>query len=411
MAAAQNPVKDPADRTAEEAPAGLYVHVPYCASLCGYCDFYRIAASAGVPEGFEDRILQEAGLYAQVPEVAADTVYFGGGTPSLLSGARLARILRGLRGVFAVAEGAETTLEANPETVDRRSLEGWREAGVNRLSIGVQSFHPRVLSLLDRRATADRAMEAVREASRAGYRRLSVDLMAGVPGQSVRDLEEDLRKASDLPVDHLSLYALDLHPGTPLGAGVERGEVRLPSEDLSARMLERAHEILAEAGWEHYEISNFARAGGECRHNLKYWLGGEYVGLGPSAWSRFRGRLRGNPRDAAAWAQALDAGAPPWRSEEILDARRRLEDRLLFGLRLAEGVPLIEVERLFEGARAPLSSLLDRFRKEEWAETQGGRLRLTPRGFLVSTALLAELLHALPSPVKRDSSGEGSGDP
>ncbi len=385
------------DRATRKEPGdgsglGVYVHVPYCASLCGYCDFYRIASSEGIPLDYDDQVLQEARLHVLETNTRADTVYFGGGTPSLLPVGRLAHLLAGLRELFTVAEGAETTLEANPETVTEASLEGWRRAGVSRLSLGVQSFQQAVLDLLQRRATARQALEAVNAAGRAGFPHVSVDLMAGVPGQSLGDLEEDLRRASDLPVDHLSVYALDLHPGTPLALRASRGEVLLPDDDQCARMWERVHDVLTALGWDHYEISNFARRGGECRHNLTYWRGGSYLGLGPSSWSRIRGRLLGNPRDGKAWAEALRAGLPPWETEEILTPERLLEDRIIFGLRLAEGVPLAEVQRLFSGAEARLDHLLKRLSDQGLAETGGERLRLTPRGFLVSNAVLAELL-------------------
>ncbi len=390
------PRRRPEKATREEPGGGrglgVYVHVPYCASLCGYCDFYRTASPDGVPLDYDDQVLQEARLHILETGTRADTVYLGGGTPSLLPVGRLGHLLAGLRERFAVAEGAETTLEANPETVTETSLEGWRRAGVNRLSLGVQSFRPAVLDLLQRRATAGQALEAVMAAGRAGFPRLSVDLMAGVPGQSLRNLEEDLRRASDLPVDHLSVYALDLHPGTPLALRAARGEVLLPDDDRCARMWERVHAVLTGAGWDHYEISNFARRGGECRHNLKYWRGGDYVGLGPSSWSRVRGRLLGNPRDGKAWSEALKAGLPPWETEEVLTPERLLEDRIIFGLRLAEGVPLAEVRRLFAGADARLARLLERLSGRGLAETGGERLRLTPKGFLVSNAVLAELL-------------------
>ncbi|MEW6758269.1 MAG: radical SAM family heme chaperone HemW [Acidobacteriota bacterium] len=389
---------------------GVYVHVPYCASLCGYCDFYRMASPDGVPLEYDVQVLQEARLHVLETGTRADTVYFGGGTPSLLPVGRLGHLLAGLREWFAVAEEAETTLEANPETVTEASLEGWRRAGVNRLSLGVQSFQPAVLSLLQRRATAGQALEAVNAAGRAGFARLSVDLMAGVPGQSMRNLEDDLRRTSDLPVDHLSVYALDLHPGTPLALRAARGEVLLPDDDQCARMWERVHAVLTGAGWDHYEISNFARRGGVCRHNLKYWRGGDYVGLGPSSWSRIRGRLLGNPRDGKAWAEALRAGLPPWETEEILTPERLLEDRIIFGLRLAEGVPLAEVRSLFAGAEASLARLLERLAGLGLAETIGERLRLTPSGFLVSNAVLAELL-SIPRTQAERGTREGASRP
>lgn len=384
----------PLPAPAEVEPAGLYVHIPFCSSLCGYCDFYRIGSRRGVPRGFEDLLLSEAALHRNQRSIQADTLYLGGGTPSLLPPRRLARLLSGIRKAFGLPSVAEATMEANPETVTPERAEGWREAGINRLSVGVQSFHQDLLVKLGRRATAEQAARSLRTAFAAGFRRLSLDLLVGVPGQSLGDLEEDLRRASDLPLDHLSLYALDLHAGTPLEREVAAGRLRLPAEDRTARYWERAHDLLTSAGWRHYEISNFARSGGECRHNLKYWRGGDYLGLGPSAWSRLGGLLAGNPRSLERWAEAVRAGRIPWETREKLTPRRRTEDRLIFGLRLAEGVPWREVEALFEGRRDSVEALLRSLERHGLLLRRKDLLALTPRGFLLSNAVLAALLPA-----------------
>jgi oxygen-independent coproporphyrinogen-3 oxidase len=378
--------------TGPPPPLGLYVHVPFCASLCAYCDFYRLRTERAIPGEFDDLVLAEAALHAAERSLRADTLYLGGGTPSLLPPRRLARLLSGLVRTFGLPPGAEVTLEANPETVTQERVARWREAGVDRLSVGVQSFRPELLRRLGRRATADQAARALETAAAGGFRRLSADLLVGIPGQTLGDLTEDLKRASDAPLDHLSLYALDLHPGTPLHGQVSEGRLRIPSEDRTARLWERAHGLLTAAGWRHYEISNFARNGGECRHNLKYWRGEEYLGLGPSAWSRLGGYLAGNPRSLERWTRAIREGRIPWESPEALSPRRIREDRLIFGLRLAEGVPLQEVEALFEGRREAVEALLQSLEGRGLLFRRGGVLALTPRGFLVSTAILSALL-------------------
>ncbi|MGC8763595.1 MAG: radical SAM family heme chaperone HemW [Acidobacteriota bacterium] len=371
---------------------GLYVHVPFCTSFCAYCDFYRLQAGRGIPQSFDDLLLAEASLHALQRSIRADTLYLGGGTPSLLPPRRLARLLSALARTFGLPSGAEATLEANPETVTEERVVLWLEAGVNRLSVGVQSFRPELLRRLGRRATASQAARALKTAAAGGFRRLSADLLVGVPGQTLKDLQEDLKRASEAPLDHLSLYALDLHPGTPLHGEVAAGRLRLPTEERTARLWERAHEALSAAGWRHYEISNFARGEGECRHNLKYWRGEEYLGLGPSAWSRMGGVLAGNPRSLERWAREIEAGRIPWETRETLSSRRVREDRLIFGLRLAEGVPLAEVEALFEGRRQVVEELLQRLEGRGLLHRRGGVLALTPRGFLLSSAILAALL-------------------
>ena len=374
------------------SPLGVYIHVPFCASLCGYCDFYRIQSDAGVPEGFEDLVLAEASLYKAEPRAAVDTIFIGGGTPSLLEPVRLGHLLRGLREAFDIEPDSEVTLEANPETVTFENLSGWAEAGVNRLSIGVQSTDPCVLKLLERRAGPEQSVQAVEMALAKGFKRVSADLMTGVPGQGLSSFLADVALLASLPVDHLSVYALDLHRGARLFDAVVRGELRLPDDDEAAEAYMAVHERLFAFGFEHYEISNYARPGGRCLHNLKYWRCQETVGLGPSAWGRFRGRLTGNVRDVGAWASAVQRGEHPHETVEEITEGRRKHDRLIFGLRLSNGVELDEVWEIFgEEGRDP-GHLVETLVANGYAEVEEGRLRLTPLGFLTSNEVLTFLL-------------------
>lgn len=376
----------------EREPVGVYVHVPFCVASCGYCDFCRVDSPAGVPEGYEDLVVEEARLYAREPQLRADTLYLGGGTPSLLEPERLRALIEGIRSSFAFTWSPEVTLEANPETVDPSSLEGWRDAGVTRLSVGVQSFDASVLGVLGRRASLEKNAAALLDAVEAGFAHLSADLMTGVPGQSLPSLRKDLSSLAALPLDHVSVYALDLHGGTRLHAAVLRGELSLPGEDAAAEMLAAAHEVLCERGFEHYEISNFARPGGECRHNLKYWRCAETVGLGPSAWSRFDGRLTENRRDIQAWAAAVRRGERAVESEQIISLEQHAADRVIFGLRLAEGVDeeLIHEVVAWDG-RDP-AAVVSALTAHGYAELEGGRLHLTPLGFMTSNEVLTYLL-------------------
>lgn len=375
------------------APVGLYLHVPFCASLCSYCDFYRTAAPSGVPEGFEDRLLQEGRLYAESPPVAVDTVYFGGGTPSLLHPQRLARLLGGLRDIFSLEADAEVTLEANPETVEEEGLRLWRAAGVNRLSLGAQSLDAGELALLERRASAQRVRDAVRAAADAGYTRLAVDVMVGVPGQTPASLARTLDEVVTWPVDHVSAYLLDLHRGTALFDRVAHGECSLPDEEASAGLYETLCTHLEASGFRQYEVSNFARPGGQSRHNLKYWRGQDTLGLGPSAHGCFRGLRTENPRSTARWEEALAAGRPPHERTAPVSVEERLENRLLFGLRLTEGVEEEVVREFLEGQGRDASATLAPLLAHGYAERDGGdRLRLTRRGFLVSNEVLGYLL-------------------
>jgi oxygen-independent coproporphyrinogen-3 oxidase len=376
-------------------PAGLYIHIPYCATLCSYCDFFREASPEGVPGSFVDSLLRELALYAQGPPVVLDTVYFGGGTPSLLTQGQLEKILGEVRRTFRLEEEAEITLEANPETVGPRRAEAWLRAGVNRLSLGAQSLRAPEVEILGRRCSPERARDAVKTASTEGFEDLSLDLMGGVPGQGHASLCASLREALDLPITHLSFYLLDLHRGTPLFDRVRAGDLDLPDEDTVADLYEETHARMVGAGFEHYEISNFARPGRRCRHNLKYWRGGSYIGAGPSAHGRFRGWLTANPPSVEAWSAALSRGEVPHAHAEKLTERRVLEDSVIFGLRLAEGVPLESVEALAEGDE--IAPRIEKLVSGGTAEIDGARLRLTPQGFLLSNEVIAWLLPALES--------------
>lgn len=376
----------------DPASVGLYLHVPFCASICGYCDFYRMASADGVPAGFEDLLLREAERYRRTPPLGVDTVFFGGGTPSLLAPERLARLLGGLRALFRFSPGAEVTLEANPETVTAERLEGWRAAGVTRLSIGVQSLDEDVLAALERRASSEVALRAVALAAEAGFAHLSADVMSAVPGQDGTSLERTVETLAGTGLDHLSLYSLDLHRGTRLWESVLAGERSLPDDEAAADLYLAVHAQMASAGFEHYEVSNYARPGGRCRHNLRYWLGGETIGLGPSAWTRFEDRLCGNPRSLEAWTGRVLRDEPAHLTSEVLTEDRKREDTLIFGLRVLEGVDVEKVRPLLSAGGRDPQELIRPLVDHGYGVLEEGRLRLTPVGFLTSNEILAFLL-------------------
>lgn len=376
----------------DAAAVGLYVHVPFCASLCGYCDFFRVESSGGVPVDFEALLLEEAALFRETPALQVDTVFFGGGTPSLLGPDRLGRLLSELGRVFELRPSAEITLEANPETVNEASLAGWRQAGVTRLSIGVQSLAPGVLAALERRASAATALAAVELAARSGFKHLSADIMSGVPGQGIGDLENTVERLAALPLDHLSVYSLDLHPKTPLWEAVAAGKLALPGEDDAADQFLKVHELLQERGFEHYEVSNYARPGGRSRHNLRYWQGGQTIGLGPSAWSRFKGRLWGNPRSLDAWTRSVRKKEIPPEDAEGLTPEREREDRVIFGLRVSDGADLQDLIDLFAVDQRETDVVLKPLLAHGYAVVEDSRLKLTVQGFLMSNEVLTYLL-------------------
>lgn len=375
-------------------PVGLYLHIPYCASLCGYCDFARtLTPEGGVPTSFDDALCLDLARYGETPPISLDSVYFGGGTPSLLPPERIHRLMALIHQLFSLSPECEVTLEANPETLSPETAEAWRSAGITRLSLGVQSLEEDELALLERRASPLQARRAVEIAAAANFTRLSVDVMVGIPGQTAYSLAHTLEAISAWPVDHLSAYLLDLHPNTPLYERFRRGEFSLPDEDASADLYHLLCDRAEAAGFPQYELSNFARPGGESRHNLKYWRRHDTIGVGPSAHGFFRGMSTANYRSMGQWREALRSGSTPFETASTLTPGEHLENRVIFGLRLTEGVEdsllAAFLAAVGKDAGATLAPL---FGHGYLARTDTGRLRLTRLGFLASNEVLAYLL-------------------
>ena len=329
----------PSRAARREARAGLYVHVPFCARRCSYCDFSTGALSAHALERYLRAMALE--IDRRAPPAAAlefTSVFFGGGTPSALP----ARAFRGLwnrvRAAFAVVPGAEITLEANPESVRPALLDAWREAGVNRLSLGVQSLHDDELRGLGRLHHAARPGAAVALARRHGFRRLSLDLMFGFPGHTEERWSATLRRALELDPEHISAYCLIPEPGTPLGDRVLEGALALPSPAAQADMYATLTATLGRAGYACYETSNFARPGAEARHNLVYWLVRPYLALGPAAHGFVNGDRYGNHYALSRWATALERGLSPEAERETQTPARRATEVMMLGLRLGRGL-------------------------------------------------------------------------
>lgn len=362
----------------------LYIHVPFCARRCSYCDF-SIAVRKSVPsERFAAAVLKEwdevqndAG-WAGSPEL--DTVYFGGGTPSRLDPAALAAILDGIRARRPLAPDAEITLEANPDDVTSQAASAWREAGIARVSLGVQSFAPGVLEWMHRTHSAAQARGAVETLRAAGFADLSVDLIYGLPAELDRDWDADLAAAFALEPDHLSCYGLTIEAHTPLGHWAARGQATPVDETRYAEEFLQLSQALAGRGWEHYEVSNAARPGHRARHNSGYWSGVPYLGLGPSAHSSTEGERRWNIREYAAWDAAIQGGQPTVAGHETLSADQLRIEALYLGLRTSAGVPVDLVP----------SAVRERWSASGWATADGERLRLTAEGWLRLDALVAD---------------------
>jgi putative oxygen-independent coproporphyrinogen III oxidase len=359
----------------------LYVHVPFCARRCSYCDF-AIAVRRQVPSSEFARAIgrewdgwQAHAAWAASPVL--ETIYFGGGTPSRLDPAFIAELLGRFRASRPVAPAAEITLEANPDDVTPRAAAEWVAAGVNRISLGVQSFDPAVLQWMHRTHSADQVPLAVDTIRRAGIDNLSLDLIFALPAALERDWVRDLSLALALGPEHLSLYGLTVEPHTPLGRWTARAEVHPLDDESYARDFLAAGAALRAAGFEHYEVSNAARPGRRARHNSAYWRRAPFIGLGPSAHSAFGEERQWNIREWAAYERATLAGSPTVAGHEVLDAAARRLEELYLGLRTTEGIPLDAIPR----------STADRWSGSGWAEVTD-RIRLTPEGWLRLDALV-----------------------
>ncbi len=363
-------------------PRHIYIHVPFCARRCSYCDF-SIAVRKVVPvDEYLSALRSE--LRRRFPGSGrweAETLYLGGGTPSALGGDGVARLLGAVRERIDLVPDAEVTLEANPDDVALDAVERWRGAGVNRISIGAQSFDPRVLAWMHRMHSAEQTVAAVGAARQAGIDDISLDLIFALPESLGRDWRSDILRALELGPSHISLYGLTVEPATPLGKWRERGEVtEAPEESYEAEFL-LAHELLGGAGFEHYEVSNYALPGKRSRHNSSYWRRVPYAGLGPAAHSFDGGTRRWNVAAYAAWERALRQGRDPKGGEEVLTEEDEGAERVYLGLRTSEGLR----------AEPGMARHLRSWEGAGWALTADARVRLTPSGWLRLDSLAASL--------------------
>jgi putative oxygen-independent coproporphyrinogen III oxidase len=380
-----------ADRLGE-ALFGVYVHVPFCQTRCGYCDFNTYTATelgAGATrESYADLAIAEirqAGRVLAGRSGAVQTVFFGGGTPTLLPAADLVAILRAIDAELGMAPNAEVTTEANPETVDERMLADLRAGGFTRISLGMQSAVPHVLAVLDRVHSPGRPEQCVGWARAAGFDHVSLDLIYGTPGESDADWTLSLDSALAARPDHISAYSLIVEEGTRLAARIRRGELPMPDDDVLADRYLIADERLAAAGLRWYEVSNWAvDQHAQCRHNQLYWTGGDWWGVGPGAHSHAAGTRWWNVRHPAAYAQRLSAGVSPGQAREVLTDAERATERIMLLTRLAAGCPISELSSA--GRRAVAAAVIDGLASQDALDA--GFVRLTRQGRLLADAVI-----------------------
>jgi oxygen-independent coproporphyrinogen-3 oxidase len=396
--------------------AGLYVHIPFCPNICGYCDFYTVSLRDSQISNYLEALQTEIELHSQtraIKQLSFETLYFGGGTPSVLEASDLASIVEFLTAHLRFASNPEITIEANPGNLDLTKLQAYRFAGINRLSIGMQSFHAKELKKLDRDHTVQDSVHCYEAARKAGFDNISLDLIFGLPRQTLTDWRLSLQAAIDLEPDHISTYNLTYEEGTPFHVKLRKGVFKETSEALLRRMYLCTFEELSGSGYGHYEVSSYAKPGFECRHNKKYWDGSPYFGIGVSVHSYISRRRFWNVRNMAAYSQLLRERALPVAGEEILDRKTQLCERVILGLRQRRGVNLQEFRESFgssliEEFQNPLCNFFARSIKDpalisdltngeqdlasEFLRIEGGYLRLTDRGVLMSDSIYTAFL-------------------
>jgi len=377
----------------------LYLHIPFCVKKCNYCDFFSASGTPKEQADYVSAMIQEIQSYQELSgEYEVQTIFLGGGTPSLLTPEQIEKIFTTIYHIFSVNENAEITMEMNPGTVDIEKLRAMKAAGVNRLSIGLQSAQNEELKMLGRIHTYEEFLETWKLTEQAGFKNRNIDLMSALPGQTIESYEDTLSKVLALEPEHISAYSLILEEGTVFYDWYEKGKLdrgawKLPSEEEEYAMGELTIQRLAEAGMHRYEISNYAKSGKECRHNLGYWDRVEYLGIGAGSSSLIKGERFDHIRDRKAYIEKIRNGESILIDREILSVESQMEEFMYLGLRKIEGVSRTDFQNYFgKNVDDVYGEILDKLEEEQLLEFSGDRIRLTHRGMDVSNCVLAEFL-------------------
>ena len=389
---------------------GIYIHIPFCRSKCDYCDFYSLSGREGRMDHYQKALLAHLRETAPLTQgIPVDSVYFGGGTPSFYGEKRLREVLKTVAKRFDLAKDAEITVECNPDSVDKKVFQALRRAGVNRISLGVQSAHDCELNCLHRPHTFQQAQRAVAAAREAKIKNISLDLIYGLPNQDMAGWRDTVEQVLELEPEHLSCYGLKVEPGTPLDDRVVRGE-KLPDDDQQADLYLWTVGRLARAGYPQYEISNFAKPGYESRHNLRYWLTRPYIGFGPGAHSDFGGVRYAYTKDLEGYIRGVRDHAPMLSESDRIPPLDRDTEWVMLGLRTTAGLDPKAFERRFRRRFTCFLPFLDQCARAGYAVEEDGRWHLTPRGFLVSNQIIGGMLDALAADKQRRADAAARGD-
>lgn len=383
-------------------PFGIYIHIPYCVTKCPYCDFNSYGVGSNFPENdYVNSVLQELSLYQdKISGREITSIFFGGGTPSLFDPKSIERIISEIYDITKPTANIEISLEVNPKTADLEKLKGLRSAGINRISVGIQSFSQRKLDFLGRINSPEDSKSILRDIIKAGYDNYSLDLMYGSKEESISEWQNDLNQALSFDYPHISAYCLTIEDGTEFGRRYALGKLKVPSDDRLSEFIEYTTEFLENAGYKQYEISNYAKQGFECAHNMLYWRGDAYLGLGAGAHSHFSmeqsgqwGQRWANLRNPAMYMKSVEEGSKPLDFSENLNCEEAVQDKVLMGLRLREGINISEIKSRFkvDTDMSKINKLVD----DGFLENSNNSYRLTRKGNLLSNAVILRFVEAL----------------
>lgn len=383
-------------------PFGIYIHIPYCVTKCPYCDFNSYGVGSNFPENdYTDTILRELELYRNdISDAYITSIFFGGGTPSLFDPKNIEKIISKIYDITNRAESLEISLEVNPKTADLEKLKGLRAAGINRISVGIQSFSERKLKFLGRINTPEDSRQILSDIVKAGFENYSMDLMYGTKDETFSEWENDIAEALRFDYPHISAYCLTVEDGTEFGRRYSLGKLRLPSDDKLTDFISYTTDFIENAGYSQYEISNYAKEGAECSHNMLYWRGESYLGLGAGAHSHFAitdsnkwGERWANLRDPASYMKSVQEGEKPLDFKEVLNRDEAVQDNVLMGLRLNDGIDLSELEKKFHLTAD--KDKIGRLVEDGFLESSMSSFRLTKKGNLLSDAVILRFVEAL----------------
>lgn len=368
--------------------AGIYIHIPFCHSRCSYCDFYSITGDEIIINEFHKALLTQIELVSKKKwgKRVYNTIYFGGGTPPLIGDEKIGEILQYIRKIFNITPNTEITIEANPESVSPDSLKNLYDFGINRISLGVQSFDDNLLKTLGRSHNSETADKAIDMIYNAGFENIGIDLIFGIPGQTIAVWRDTLNRTISKQPPHISAYELTIENETPIERMINNGELIPLDNDTIAGMYKILHETLTENGYIRYEVTNYAKPGFECRHNLKYWTDRKYLGLGPSAHSYYTKYRASSYKSVDKYIASLTKGKLPTAFKEELSDQQKREERLMLGLRLTSGVDLITVKEAID------KDVLADFIKQGYLKKSINAIALTDRGFMIADEIIVKLL-------------------